>query len=204
MLPWAPRLPRGAGGTLGRERAHAGDHAGGDGPPALGALMPRLYEELRAIAQTVFAGERASHTLQPTAVVHEAYLRLAQGRAFDWTDRAQFLAVAATAMRRLLIDHARAQRTRKRGGGAQRVTLDESLVPFERRDLDLLALEGALSELAALHARQHRVVELRFFGGLTIPETAHVLGVGTTTVEDDWAMARAWLMRRLAGAGGGS
>ncbi len=167
-----------------------------DGPQ----VTSEVYSQLKDIARRLFADERTAHTLQPTAIVHEAFLKLVRGRSVDWSSRAAFLAQAATAMRHLLVDHARARRTAKRGHGARPVTLDERLASGENRPLDLLALDEALQRLARLHARQHRVVELRFFGGLTIVETAHVLGVGTTTVEDDWAMARAWLTRQLGEA----
>lgn len=170
----------------------AGDDAAAD------RLLPLLYDELRDIAARAFRNERANHTLQPTVLVHEAYLRLMQGAQVDWNDRVHFLSVMATAMRRLLIDHARRRQAERRGGDAVRVTLDD-IVAAEHPGLDLIALEEALEQLTERDERLARIVELRFFGGLTIAETAQVLDVGTTTVEDGWA--RAWLSARLQGGG---
>lgn len=166
---------------------------------AVDALLPLVYDDLRGLAGHYMRRERANHTLQPTALVHEAYLRLMRSAKVPWTDRAHFLAVAARAMRQILIEHARRCQTVKRGGkGPERVTLVWPRAQ-EPRDVivDLLALDEALNELARLHARHARVVELRFFGGLTIPETAHVLGVSPSTIQNDWAMTRAWLGDRL-------
>lgn len=163
-------------------------------------ILPEVYEELRRIAALHLRRERRGHTLQPTAVVHEAWLRLSELEHLRIDDRRGFLVAAAGAIRRVLVDHARGRATRKRGGGAARVTLS-GLSSDEDSTLDLLALDDALAGLAALDPRKARVVELRHFGGLTIAEAAAALGVGTTTVEDDWAFARAWLRRRLAADG---
>lgn len=163
-------------------------------------LLPRVHDELRAIAARAMRGERAGHTLQPTALVHEAWLEVVGDDCPVFNGRSHFLAVASIAMRRFLVDHARARGREKRGGGWQRVTLDERVPDREEAfDVDVLALHEALEELERLDARQARVIELRFFGGLSIPETAEVLGVGTTTVQVDWSMARAWLTLRLRG-----
>lgn len=165
-------------------------------------LLPLLYSELRAIAGSHFARQSPGHTLQPTALVHEAYLKLMRNEDVAWEGKSHFLAVAARAMRQILINHARDKKAAKRGGGAKRITIDEGLTPSGSeagKELDLIALDEALTKLGELNERQARVVELRFFAGLTIAQTAHVLEVGTTTVEDDWAFARAWLARELRG-----
>lgn len=171
---------------------------GEDTDAAAAALLPVVYDQLRALAASYFARQPVGHTLQPTALVHEAYLKLAGGEG-QWENRAHFMAVAAKAMRQILMNHARGKATAKRGGGRQRITLDEGVTPAGNgdRELDLLALDDALGKLSRLSERQATVVELRFFGGLSIAEAAHVLGVGTTTVEDDWHLARAWLGREL-------
>ena len=170
----------------------------GDGA-AVDRLWPLVYDELRALAGSRFRNQPAGHTLQPTALVHEAYVRLAGRADIQWESRAHFMAVAARAMRQILMNHARDKAAAKRGGHHQRITLDEAVTPVADRtgELDLISLDEALTSLGALSDRQGRVVELRFFGGLTIAETAHVLGVGTTTVEDDWHLAKAWLAREL-------
>lgn len=160
-------------------------------------LAPQIYDELRRLAAIYLRGERPDHTLQPTALVHEAYLRLIDASRVDWRDRAHFFRTAARAMRRVLVDHARARRAEKRAGSWQRITLAEIDPELSGPDLELLALDELLEQLAGLHERHAQVVELRFFGGLTIAETAAALGVSETTVEDDWAMARAWLLRQL-------
>ncbi len=175
----------------------------GDGS-ATERLLPLVYDELRALAGSYFARRQAGHTLQPTALVHEAYLKLAGGEG-RWQNRAHFMAVAATAMRQILMNHARDKAAAKRGGGAAKITIIEAMTPVTGesdadRQLDLIALDEALTKLAAVSERQARVTELRFFGGLTIADTAHVVGVSTTTVEDDWHMARAWLGRELQAA----
>jgi RNA polymerase sigma-70 factor (ECF subfamily) len=164
---------------------------------AVDALAGLLYDELRKIAAAYLGRERGEHTLQPTALVNEAYLRLVDQRDVTWQNRAHFLGVAARAMRRVLVDHARARRRDKRGGGAARVTLDDDRVGAAARDLDLVALDDALGELAAVDAELARVVELRYFGGLTVDETAEVLGVAPRSVDRAWATARAWLRREL-------
>jgi RNA polymerase sigma factor (TIGR02999 family) len=170
-------------------------------PEALSRLMPLVYSELRRLAARSLDGERRDHTLQPTALVHEAYLRLAGGAVPRWHDRVHFFAVAAQVMRRLLVDHARARRTDKRGGGARRLPLEAALeigAPGAGDPELLLALDVALDELAEHDARKARIIELRFFGGLTQEETALVVGVATSTVILEARLARAWLYRRMA------
>lgn len=169
---------------------------------ALEKLAPLVYEELRRLARRYMAGERAGHTLQTTALVNEAYLRLIDGSQVRWQNRAHFFAVSAQSMRRILVDFARAKRNLKRGGGAEQVSLDEALVVSPERGADLLALDEALERLAALNPRQGRVVELRYFGGLSEEEVAEVLRVSPRTVRSDWSLARAWLYREL-GPGSG-
>jgi RNA polymerase sigma factor (TIGR02999 family) len=167
---------------------------------ALRQLLPLVYGELRKIAARQFRAERAGHTLQPTALVHEAYVRMVQQTGVPWQNRAHFLGCAAQVMRHILVDSARARRTNKRGGGALKVTLSDALMVASDRDVDLVALDDALQALAKLNERQARVVELRYFGGLSIEETAEVVGVSPTTVSQDWAIARMWLRRELGGA----
>jgi len=145
------------------------------------------------------AGERPGHSLQATALVNEAYLRLVNAKDVAWKDRAHFLAVAARAMRRILVDHARARQYQKRGGAAAHVTLDETLVVTSEPDQDFVALDDALTALAEVDARKSRVVEMRFFGGLTLEETAEALQVSRDTVKRDWKMAKLWLLRELRG-----
>ena len=165
---------------------------------ALEKLMPLVLGELRRLAASYLRRERANHTLQPTALVNEAYLRLV-GQKARWQNRAQFYGVAAQLMRRVLVDHARVHQARKRGGSdRQRLSLADVDRASDKPDVDLLALHEALNELAELDPQQARIVELKFFGGLSIEETAEVLGVGHATVERDWKMARAWLRSRLA------
>ena len=168
---------------------------------AAARLFPLVYSELRALAGALFRRERAGHTLQPTAVVHEAWIRLAGGKEPDYRDRTHFLAVAARAMRQVLVDHARGRDREKRGGQWQKVTLaeDRDAPSGPEGDVEILALNDALEALAQLHERQARIVELRYFGGLSVPEAAEVLGVATRTVEKDWTMAKAWLLRALRG-----
>lgn len=175
-----------------------GEMRRGDGS-ATGRLFALVYDELRALAGDMFRDQPPDHTLQPTALVHEVYIRLVNQHEAEWTDRAHFLAVAAKAMRNLLIDHARKRKTGKRGGDRERVTLDAVMDSAAERSIDLLALDEALEELACLHERQARVVELRFFGGLTVRGAAEVLEVSPPTVDRDWRMARAWLTRELTG-----
>ncbi|MFY9805526.1 MAG: sigma-70 family RNA polymerase sigma factor [Candidatus Acidiferrales bacterium] len=161
------------------------------------ALIPVVYDELRRIARRHLYRERPDHTLQSAALVNEAYLRLVRQDAPQWQDRAHFLAVAAQLMRHILVDHARARLTGKRGGGAPRLSLDAELVPAQKQELDLVALDDALAKLTALDPQQGRLIELRFFGGLSIEETAVVLGVSPATVKREWATARAWLQREM-------
>jgi len=173
----------------------------GDGSAA-SHLMPLVYDELRRLAQHFLVQEAPSHTLQATALVNEAYLRLVNQREARWQNQAQFFAVAATMIRRILVDHARARAAAKRGGDARRLTLSESVAlggdEQDKADpVDLLDLHDALSDLERLHERQARVVELRFFGGLGVEETAHVIEVSPRTVKDDWRFARVWLRSRL-------
>jgi RNA polymerase sigma factor (TIGR02999 family) len=158
--------------------------------------MPLVYNELRGIARRHMSLEGAQ-TLQSTALVHEAYVRLIDQNRVEWRDRAHFFAVAARMIRRILLDHARRRHTEKRGGRAQRLTLDESIASPARRDVDVIALDQALERLAELDAAQAQVVEMRFFAGLTIAETAESLGISTATVERDWITARAWLFDQL-------
>jgi len=167
---------------------------------ALEKLVPLVYGELKRLAERSLRRERSGHTLQPTAVVHEAFLKLVDQQRVEWKSRAHFFAIASQAMRRLLVDHARARRAEKRGGYATRVVLDEATRATPPVDLDLLALDDALDRLSSLDAGQARVVELRFFGGLTVEETAEVVGASAATVKRDWRSAKAWLFRELKGA----
>jgi RNA polymerase sigma factor (TIGR02999 family) len=175
------------------ERYRSGDRA------ALEELVPIVYKELRSIAAGALRRERDGHTLQPTALVHEAYLRMVGQREVRWQNRAHFLGCAAQLMRHVLVDHARARRAGKRGGGGEKVTLGEAQAITGERPVDLVALDDALEALAKMDERQCRVVELRYFGGLSIEETAEVLGVSPATVSHDWAIARAWLRSELEG-----
>ncbi len=167
------------------------------GGPDTPQLMALVYDELRVLASEYMRRERPGHTLQPTALVNEAFLRLARLDRMKWKDKAHFQAAAAGVIRRVLVDHARARNAAKRGGGRGRVTLSGLEGVPGASTMDLLALDEALARLAKLDARKARIVELRFFGGLTIEQTARSLGVGTTAVEDDWAFARPWLRREL-------
>jgi len=160
-------------------------------------LVPLIYEELRRLARSKLRRERSDHTLQTTALANEAYLKLAGLEKWDWRDRAHFFGVMAAIMRRVLIDHARKHRAARRGGGATRVPLEEGLQVAADRPQDLIALDDALSRLGALDPRQERIVELRFFTGLSVEETAEVLGISPRTVKRDWAVARAWLRAEL-------
>jgi RNA polymerase sigma-70 factor, ECF subfamily len=166
-------------------------------PDAAGQLMPLVYEELRQLARRQMRRERSDHTLQGTALVHEAYFRLVHQRERTWQNRTHFIRIAAQVMRRLLIDHARARRAAKREGELQRVPLEEPLLLTAEQSDELLALDEALERLAQFDARQSRVVELRFFGGLTVEETAEALGIAPKTVKRDWSVARAWLYRAV-------
>jgi RNA polymerase sigma factor (TIGR02999 family) len=163
---------------------------------ALHALIPIVYQELRQIAQHHLDQERSDHTLQSTALVHEAYLRLLKQGAGGVENRAHFLAVASRLMRQILVDHARGHRAAKRGGGLK-LELDDAMAIQQEQDVDLIALDNALNELARLDARQSRIVEMRFFGGLSIEGTAEIIGISRTTVKREWATARAWLRREV-------
>jgi RNA polymerase sigma-70 factor (ECF subfamily) len=166
---------------------------------ALRRLIPLVHRELHQIARRCMAGERASHSLQATALVNEAYLRLIDAKDVTWHDRAHFLAVAARVMRRILVDHARSRRYQKRGGGAAKVTFDEALVVTSEPRQNFVALDDALEALAKFDERKSRVIELRFFGGLSVEETASVLKVSPDTVMRDWRLARSWLSREMRG-----
>lgn len=184
------------------ERSQAGDEAAAE------ELMPVVYDELRRIAGAYMKRERPGQTIQPTALVHEAYLRLLKDKKQGWQGRTHFLAIAANSMRQILVERARAKQTEKRGGGRHRITLDESTYKEGATGAsggevayDLLAVDEALSRLAQLDGQQARVVELRFFGGLTIEETAATLEISAATVKRDWTMAKAWLRREVLEAG---
>ena len=164
---------------------------------ALERLIPLVHRELHQIARRCMAGERAGHSLQATALVNEAFVRLVDARHVAWQDRAHFLALAARVMRRILVDHARSRNYQKRGGHAARVTFDEALAVTKEPRADLIALDDALGELGKHAERKSRVVELRFFGGLTVEETAAVLEVSADTVMRDWRFAKAWLQREM-------
>ena len=168
----------------------------------LDQMLPVLYQELHRLASSYLSREAPGHTLQPTALVHEAYLRLVDQRRVDWRNRAQFLGVAASMMRRILVNHARDRAARKRGGNPERVSLSLVESPSGRPDVELIALEDALQRLAGLDERKSKVVELKFFGGLTIEEIAEVLQISGATVEREWAFARAWLYDAIEGSGG--
>ncbi len=171
---------------------------------ALDKLMPLVYGELRQMAKRYMDRQQAGHTLQTTALIHEAYLRLIDQSEAHWQNRAHFFSVAATAMRHILVDHARTQQAAKRGGAAQRVTLDEAAAVSVERAAELVALDDALESLAAFDQRKSRVVEMRYFGGLTVEETAEALQVSPETVARDWRLARTWLLRRLSNAAAGA
>ena len=162
-------------------------------------LIPLVHQELHQIARRCMAGERVGHSLQATALVNEAYLRLVDGKMVAWQDRAHFLAVSARVMRRILVDHARARLAQKRGGEDARVSFDEALVVTDEPRQNFVALDDALEALAKFDERKSRVVELRFFGGLTAEETASVLNVSADTVMRDWRLARAWLQEEMRG-----
>ena len=164
-------------------------------------VMEVVYQELRRRAAAYLRRERAGHTLQPTALVHEAYLRLVDQNGTAWQNRAQFFGVASQIMRRILVDRARARKTTKRSGQWARVTLDESVAEHDPRNVDVLDVDAALTDLATFDARKGQVAELRFFGGLTLEETGHVLGLSVATVEREWKVARAWLYARLKDQG---
>jgi RNA polymerase sigma-70 factor (ECF subfamily) len=193
------------------EDQRSGEASGGE--PAKGGvgdaaapgtdLFADLYAELRQIAAAYLRTERRDHTLQPTALVNEAFIKLAERTGAAWNDQAHFRASAAAAMRQILVDHARRRGTDKRGGGWMKVSLDSGVAIGAGMDIDVLALDEALAQLHALDSRKARVVELRFFAGMTCDEAAEVVGVASKTAEADWYMARAWLRRRLAGGASG-
>jgi RNA polymerase sigma-70 factor (ECF subfamily) len=172
--------------------------SGGD-KGALDQLMPLVYDELRRLADSYLRRERNDHTLQPTALVHEAYMRLVNEHSMTWQSRAHFFGVAAQMMRYLLVNHARDRTREKRGGKRRKLSLDDAVNLFEDREMDLLALDDALTTLAKLDEQQSRIIELRFFGGLTIEETAEVLNVSLSTIKREWNMAKSWLYQELKG-----
>jgi len=170
-------------------------------PAAFDQLIPLVYAELRRLARQYMHGERVSHTLQPTALVNEAYLRLLGLTRMRWQNRAHFFAMSARLMRRILVDHARSRNYGKRGGGARRTTFDEAIPLGSTTGADLIALDDALNALAALDPRKSQVVEMRFFGGLSVQESATVLHVSPDTVMRDWKLAKVWLLRELERGG---
>jgi len=173
-------------------------HWGKGDKQALDRLMPLVYDELHRMASRYLRRERQGHTLQTTALINEAYLRIVDQDRVNWQNRAHFFGVAAQMMRRILVDHARSHLYAKRGGGAQKLTLDEAIATPQERDLDLVALDDALTTLAEIDPQQSRIIELRFFGGLTIEETAEVLSISPATVKRDWNMAKAWLYGEIS------
>lgn len=168
---------------------------------ALDKLMPVVYQELHRLAHHYMRNERVGHTLQTTALVNEAYMRLADYKRMRWQSRAHFFAVAAQVMRRILVENARSRRYAKRGGGAQKVELDETTVVSAGRSMEVIAVDDALTELESWDARKGSIVELRFFGGLSIEEIAEVLNVSPTTVQREWRSAKAWLHRAISEGG---
>jgi RNA polymerase sigma factor (TIGR02999 family) len=161
-------------------------------------LMPLVYEDLRRLARKYFRHERPDHTLQPTALVHEAYIRLVDQTRVSWQDRTHFFAVAAKVMRRILVDYARARQRARRGGKRRRIEFDSELSPANLAEFDILAMHEAVEQLAVLDKRQAQIVEMRFFAGMTVDEVAEALGVSRRTVEGDWTHAKAWLRTRFA------
>jgi RNA polymerase sigma-70 factor (ECF subfamily) len=185
-----PPPPADVSGIL--DRVAAGD------PKAVSKVMPVVYDELRRLAGRYLRRERPGQTLQPTALVHEAYLRLSKDKKQSWQNRTHFLAIAALSMRQILVERARARGASKRGGAQVRVTLDETLAVERETSIDLVALDEALTRLALIDPQQARIVELRFFGGLTVEEAAEALGISPATVKRGWSVARAWLKRELS------
>jgi RNA polymerase sigma factor (TIGR02999 family) len=173
--------------------------AGNGNAAAFGELFPLVYDALRRMARRKLASERSGHTLATADLVHEAYLKLVHLDHIAWQGRAQFLAIAARAMRNILVDHALRRKTEKRGGGYARITLEDDLAIEEASGADVLAVHAALERLAAIDERQSRVVECRFFAGMSIEETAEALGLSPASIKRDWTLARAWLNRELAG-----
>jgi len=168
---------------------------------ALEELLPLVHQELRRLARRYMFGERPGHTLQTTALVNEAYLRLVNSRQVNWQNRAHFFAISAQLMRRILVDYARARGSQKRGGGVPKVTLDEELMAPQEKGQDLVALDDALKALAHIDPRKCKVIELRFFGGLSVDETAEVLKISPDTILRDWRLAKAWLAREMRKTG---
>lgn len=166
---------------------------------ALDSLLPLVYDELRRQAARYLRRERVGHTLQTTALIHEAYLKLVDQKHVHWQNRAHFFGIAAQLMRRILVDHARTKKRAKRGGSDVRVSFGEATVIAKTQDLDIVALDEALERLSAIDEQQARIVELRFFSGLTVEETAEVLSISPATVKRDWSMAKAWLHREISG-----
>ncbi len=166
---------------------------------ALSRMIPLVHRELQQIARRCMGGERGGHSLQATALVNEAYMRLVDVQQMNWQNRAHFLAMAARLMRRILVDHARSKGYDKRGGGSAKITLDDALIVPNEPGRDLVALDDALEALAKVDERKSRMIELRFFGGLSVEETAEVLHVSPDTVKRDWRLAKAWLLRELRG-----
>lgn len=160
-------------------------------------LMPLVYDELRKLAQGYLRGERSDHTLQATALVHEAYIRLVDWENVSWQNRAHFFALAAQIMRRILVDHAREHQAQKRGGGWTRLSLEGAVSMSQQKEVDVVALDDALQDLERMDATQSRIVELRFFGGLTIEETAEALRISPATVKREWVLAKAWLHKTI-------
>ncbi len=171
--------------------------SGGDGA-ALEKLMPLVYDELRRMAKRYMQSQPSRHTLQTTALIHEAYLKLADNKEKRWQNRAHFFAVAARAMRHILVDHARSRQTERRGGSVQKISLEDAPIVSAERASEIVALDDALNNLFALEERKGRVVELRYFGGLSIEETAEVLKISQETVMRDWRFAKTWLLRELS------
>lgn len=175
---------------------------GNGDPTAEAKLVPLVYEELRRLAAYHMRRERPDHTLQATALVHEAFLRLTEQKGISWQGKAHFFGIASQLMRRILVDHARGRLRTKRGGGRQKLSLDESLLLTEARSEELVSVNESLDRLAKLDPRQARIVELRFFGGLSVEETAEVTGVSPKTVKRDWSLAKAWLYQELRASRG--
>jgi RNA polymerase sigma factor (TIGR02999 family) len=173
------------------------DWSNGD-QEVLDKLVPVVYEELRHQAARYLRRERPGHTLQTTALIHEAYIRLIDQKSVRWQNRAHFFAIAAQLMRRILVDHARSHHAAKRGGSDIKLPLEEAMIVSEGREVDLVALDEALEKLAAIDPQQSRVVELKFFSGLSVEETAQVLGISARTVKRDWNVAKAWLRREIS------
>ncbi len=173
-------------------------HAWADGDKtALNRLIPIVYSELHRLARRYMSREQTGHVMKTTELIHEAYFKIAEVDALDWHDRNHFFAIAARQMRRILVDYARARDSEKRGGGRRQVTLDEQCIGTAREDIDVVMLDEVLEQLARFDSRKAKVIELRFFGGLTVAETANFLEVSPDTVLRDWRLARAWLLRRM-------